>query len=104
MHIAGRAAYDFGSQSSESSGGPRDVQTVDPPAGAEAVALTIESPPIRITFDGKNPSPTHGLLLKAGDHFFPFARQMKFASAEQGRQTVVNFLWLNMRPEPRGTT
>jgi hypothetical protein len=99
MHIAGTIAYDPGSQTSSTSNGPNDVQTVTPPSGAEGVALSIESPPIRVTFDGKKPAPHHGLLLRSGDHFFPFAKPMKFASTTPGRDAIVNFLWLKLRPK-----
>ncbi|HEY7018902.1 MAG TPA: hypothetical protein VH297_10590 [Gaiellaceae bacterium] len=102
MHIAGRVDYDPTQQTSSRSGGPSDIQTVAPPRGVDAVAFTVESPPIRVTFDGKRPTPTHGLLLRSGDHFFPFAKQMKFASVEQGREAIVNFLWLRLAPKQRG--
>jgi hypothetical protein len=98
MHIAGIANYDPTSQTTATSSGPSDVQTVNPPRGADAVAFTLESPPIRITFDGKRPTPNHGLKLSAPEHFFPFARQMKFASVEQGREAIVSFLWLKLKP------
>jgi hypothetical protein len=103
MHIAGRANYDPTSHTSSSSSGPNDVQTVEPPEGVNAVAFSIESPPIRVTFDGKKPTPHHGLLLRSGDHFLPFARRMKFASVEQGREAIVNFLWLRLAPERHGS-
>jgi hypothetical protein len=41
------------------------------------------------------------LLLRSGDHFLPFAKQMKFASVEQGREAIVNFLWLKLRADSR---
>ena len=102
MHIVGGIAYDPAGQTTATSGGPNDVQTVNPPSGANAVAFSLESPPIRVTFDGKKPTPRHGLKLSAPEHFLPFAKQMKFASVEQGREAIVNFLWLKMRPKPRG--
>ena len=102
MHIAGKINYDPTTHTSATSGGPNDVQSVTPPSGADAVAFSLESPPIRVTFDGKKPTPHHGLLLRTGDHFFPFAKEMKFASVEQGRESIVNFLWLKLRPEKRG--
>jgi hypothetical protein len=98
MHIAGIVNYDPTSQTTVTSSGPSDVKTVVPPRGADAVAFTLESPPIRITFDGKRPTPAHGLKLSAPEHFFPFARQMKFASVEQGRDAIVSFLWLRLKP------
>jgi hypothetical protein len=98
MHIAGIVNYDPTSQTTVTSSGPSDVKTVVPPRGADAVAFTLESPPIRITFDGKRPTPAHGLKLSAPEHFFPFARQMKFASVEQGREAIVSFLWLRLKP------
>jgi hypothetical protein len=102
MHIAFSVDYDAASQTSATSSGPNDVQTVTPPSQADGVAFTIESPPIRITFDGKKPTPHHGLLLRAGDHSLSFAREMKFASVEQGREAIVNFLWLKLKPRKRG--
>jgi hypothetical protein len=98
MHIAGIANLEPTSQTTATSSGPSDVQTVDPPQGADAVAFTLESPPIRITFDGRRPSPSHGLKLSEPEHFFPFARQIKFASVEQGRAAIVSFLWLRLKP------
>ncbi|MGZ4258080.1 MAG: hypothetical protein ACXVRE_09975 [Gaiellaceae bacterium] len=102
MHIVGGITYDPAGQTTATSSGPSDVQTVNPPSGATAVAFTLESPPIRVTFDGKKPSPKHGLKLSAPEHFFPFAKQMKFASVEQDREAIVNFLWLKIGPKPRG--
>ena len=98
MHIAGIVNYDPTSQTTVTSSGPSDVKTVSPPRGADAVAFTLESPAIRITFDGKRPTPQHGLKLSTPEHFFPFARQMKFASVEQGRDAIVSFLWLRLKP------
>src|SRR4051794_8166733 len=102
MHTAGGIACQPAGQTTAATGGPNDVQPATPPAGANAVAFTLESPAIRVTFDGKKPSPKHGLKLSAPEHFFPFAKQMKFASVEQGREAIVNFLWLKLSPKPRG--
>lgn len=103
MQIYARADYEPTKQTSSSSNGPTNVKTVSPPSGSDAVAFTIESPPVRMTFDGKNPSPTHGLLLREGEHFFPFVARIKFASAQPGKQAVLNFLWLRLRPAKRGS-
>ena len=35
------------------------------------MAFTLESPAIRVTFDGKKPGPKHGLKLSTPEHFFP---------------------------------
>jgi hypothetical protein len=99
MHVAGRIDYEPSSQSSWTSTGPRDVKTVTPPRGAEAMAFSLESPPIRVTFDGKRPNPKHGIKLSAPEHFFPFAKSMKFASVEDGRSAIVNVLWLKLKPK-----
>ena len=99
MHVAGRVDYDPSGQSSSISKGPNDVQTLAPPHGAEAMAFSLESPPIRVTFDGKKPTPSHGLKLSEKEHFFPFAKPMKFASVEAGRSAIVNVLWLKLRPK-----
>ena len=66
------------------------------------MALSVESPAIRVTFDGKRPSPQHGLKLVGPDHFFAIGKRLKFASVEQGRRTTVNFLWLRARAAKRG--
>src|SRR6266550_1534125 len=102
MQIYARVDYQPVSQSSATSDGSRDVKNVNPPSNSDAVAFTIESPPIRITFDGKNPTPRHGLLLREGDHFLPFAVRMKFASNHQHNRATVNFLWLRHRPAGHG--
>jgi hypothetical protein len=103
MQIYARVDYEPVSQTSATSNGPNDVQTVSPPSGSDACAFTIESPPVRVTFDGKKPTPKHGLLLRHGDHFLPFAVQMKFASAYAERQAVINWLWLRHRPARHGS-
>jgi len=102
MQIYARVDYEPVSQSSATSNGPSDVKNVSPPAGSDAVAFTIESPPVRMTFDGKKPTPRHGLLLREGDHFLPFAVRMKFASAQAEKRATVNFLWLRHRPGGHG--
>jgi len=102
MQIYARTDYGPTTQTSSSSTGPTNVKTVNPPAGSDAVAFTIESPPVRMTFDGKNPAPNHGLLLRAGEHFFPFAAKIKFASVQPGSRATVNFLWLRRRPAKGG--
>ena len=71
-------------------------------AFGRSMARRIDPETIRVTFDGKKPTPRHGLKLSAPEHFFPFAKQMKFASVEQGREAIVNFLWLKLSPKPRG--
>jgi hypothetical protein len=101
MHIVGGISYDPIGQASATSSGPNDVQTVSPPTGTDAMALSLESPAIRITFDGKKPGPHHGLKLVGPDHFFAIGKRLKFASAEAGRPAIVNFLWLKARARPR---
>ncbi len=53
------------------------------------------------TFDGKKPTPHHGLKLVGPDHFLAVGKRLKFASVEPGRQVTVNFLWLKARAKPR---
>ena len=101
MHIVGGISYDPIGQSSGTSRGPSDVKTVTPPQGADAMALSVESPAIRVTFDGKKPTPRHGLKLVGPDHFFAIGKRFKFASVEH-RDATVNVLWLRARAPERG--
>jgi len=101
MQIAGGITYDPIGTASATSTGPNDVKTVTPPEGTDAMALSIESPAIRVTFDGKKPTPHHGLKLVGPDHFLAVGKRLKFASVEPGRQVTVNFLWLKARAKPR---
>jgi hypothetical protein len=102
MHIVGGISYDPVGTSSATSRGPNDVKTVSPPAGgADAMALSVESPAVRVTFDGKKPTHTHGLKLVGPDHFFAIGHRFKFASVEQ-RPATVNVLWLRASAAKRG--
>ena len=102
MHIVGGISYDPIGTSSARSTGPNDVKTVTPPEGADAMALSIESPAIRVTFDGKRPTHNHGLKLVGPDHFFAIGKRFKFASVEQGHGATVNVLWLRAGAAQRG--
>jgi hypothetical protein len=102
MHIVGGIGYDPIGTASATSTGPNDVKTVSPPDGTDAMALSVESPAIRVTFDGKKPTPHHGLKLVGPDHFFTIGKSFKFASVEAGRHTTVNVLWLRARAQQRG--
>jgi hypothetical protein len=101
MHIAGAVTYDPIGSSSRTSSGPNDVKTLTAPSGTDAVALSIESPAIRVTFDGKKPTSKHGLRLVGPDHFFAIGKSFKFASAEQGHSATVNVVWLRARLSKR---
>jgi hypothetical protein len=102
MHIVGGITYDPVGTSTATSSGPNDVKTVSPPSGgADAMAISIESPAIRVTFDGKKPSPTHGLKLVGTDHFMAVGKRFKFAAVEHGH-TTVNVLWLRAGAQKRG--
>jgi hypothetical protein len=65
------------------------------------MALSIESPAVRVTFDGKKPSPTHGLKLVGTDHFMAVGKRFKFAAVEH-HPTTVNVLWLRASAKQRG--
>jgi hypothetical protein len=102
MNIAGAVTYDPIGSSSKTSRGPSDVQTLTAPSGTDAMALSVESPAIRVTFDGKKPTPTHGLRLVGPDHFFAIGKSFKFASAEAGKHATVNVVWLRARLPKHG--
>jgi hypothetical protein len=104
MNIAGAVTYDPIGSSSATSTGPNNVKSVRAPAGTDAMALSVESPAIRVTFDGKNPSPTHGLRLVGPDHFFAIGKSFKFASAEAGKRATVNVIWLRARLPKHGAS
>ena len=104
MHIVGGISYDPIGQASATSGGPNDVKTVTPPERTDAMALSVESPAIRVSFDGKNPGPKHGLRLVGPDHFFAIGKTFKFASAEQGHSATVNVIWLRARLPKHGAS
>jgi hypothetical protein len=104
MNIAGAVTYDPIGTSSATSSGPNNVKSVRAPAGTDAMALSVESPAIRVTFDGKNPGPKHGLRLVGPDHFFAIGKSFKFASAEQGHSATVNVVWLRARLPKHGAS
>jgi hypothetical protein len=102
MNIAGAVTYDPIGTSSATSTGPNNVKALTAPSGTDAMALSVESPAIRVTFDGKKPTPTHGLRLVGADHFFAIGKSFKFASAEQGHSATVNVVWLRARLSKHG--
>jgi hypothetical protein len=104
MNIAGAVTYDPIGSSSSTSSGPGNVKTVRAPSGTDAMALSVESPAIRVSFDGKNPGPKHGLRLVGPDHFFAIGKTFKFASAEQGHSATVNVIWLRARLSKHGAS
>ncbi|HXZ56238.1 MAG TPA: hypothetical protein VEG40_01485 [Gaiellaceae bacterium] len=100
MNIAGAVTYDPIGSTNRTSNGPNDVKSLTAPKGTDAMALSVESPAIRVTFDGKNPSAKHGLRLVGADHFFAIGKSFKFASAEQGHSATINVVWLRARLLP----
>lgn len=102
MNIAGAVTYDPIGSASATSTGPSNVKELKAPPGTDAMALSVESPAIRVSFDAKKPlGPKHGLRLVGPDHFFAIGKSFRFASAEHGPATV-NVVWLRARLPKHG--
>lgn len=98
MNIAGAVTYDPISSKSATSSGPSNVKKLTAPPGTDAMALSVESPAIRITFDGTKDA----LRLVGADHFFAIGKSFKFASAEEGHPAKVTVVWLRARLPKHG--
>ena len=103
MFIPGRVEYSLadGGDTSASSSGSTDTQTLEPADGSSGVILSVESPPIRVTFGrGNRPSPKNGIRLDPGTHFLPIAEPINFVSLHDERPAHVNAIWLRFKPSP----
>ena len=92
-----RLEYDIaekGAHETATSTGSDDPGSLSPPEDAIACYFTVESPPVRVSFDGEQPSPRHGLLLQPGEHFLPIAHPIRFVSAHEERPATISILWL----------
>jgi hypothetical protein len=100
--MGGMAAMGFVSHDSTTSEGPDDPRTISPPPDATGVLLTVESVPVRVTFDGTHPTASYGLLLPVGAHAFPLKEEITFVSAEEG-PAAVSVVWLKSTVSTRQT-
>jgi hypothetical protein len=93
MIIRGIAAYEFADHDWATSTGTDDVKPLTVPEDRYGTIISVESAPVRVTFDGETPTPEHGLLLPPGVHFLPFARDITFASTSDER-AAISVVWL----------
>jgi hypothetical protein len=90
--ILGRI-FRFGRHDSETSSGPDDDKPLVAPEKTNAAIVSVESAPVRVSFDGERPSSSHGILLPPGIHFLPFAQSLLFVSAYE-EEAAVSVIWL----------
>lgn len=98
--LYGRLEYDIHLERAHdvaSSQGADDVGVLTPPEDASGCLVSVESPPVRMTFDGENPTPSHGILLRPGEHFLPLAREIRFVSMHEERRATVSVLWVRVK-------
>jgi hypothetical protein len=102
----GRLEYDIHREQphdSATSQGPDDVATLEAPQDAAGCYLSPENQAVRASFDGKDPSSSHGLLLPQGTHFLPLGRDVRFVSGGEGPATV-SALWVRTKLAGAPTT
>lgn len=93
MIISGRVAYEFAEHDWASSTGRADAKPLTVPGDRYGTIISVESAPVRVTFDGETPTPEHGILLPPGLHFLPFASDIMFASTSD-EPAAVSVVWL----------
>ena len=96
----GRLEYDIvasGAHDVATSTGPDDVAVLRSPDDASGFVISVESVPVRMTFDGETPTPDHGVLIRPGEHFFAFAREIHFTSAGDGGAATVSVVWTRVK-------
>src|SRR5262245_14535477 len=95
----GRLEYDIHHEQPHdvaTSQGPEDAAMLKGPEDAAGCFRSPESQAVRASFDGGDPSPSHGLLIHPGTHFLPLGRDIRFASAGDGPATV-SALWVRTK-------
>jgi hypothetical protein len=78
------------------SSGPGDVGVLTPPEDTAGCVISVESAPVRITFDGERPTASYGILMRPGEHALPLGREIRFISTEEQSATV-SVLWLRVK-------
>jgi hypothetical protein len=76
--------------------GPEDVAMLEAPPNAAGCYLSPENQAVRVSLDGQDPSPSHGLLVVQGTHFLPLSRDIRFVSAGDGPATV-SVMWVRTK-------
>jgi hypothetical protein len=78
------------------SSGPGDVGVLTPPEDTAGCVISVESAPVRITFDGERPTASYGIFMRPGEHALPLGREIRFISTEEQSATV-SVLWLRVK-------
>ena len=95
----GRLEYDIHNEQPHdvaTSQGPDDMAMLEAPQDAAGCFLSPENQAVRVSLDGEDPSPSHGLLIPQGTHFLPLGRDVRFVSGGQGPATV-SVLWVRTK-------
>ena len=93
MIISGRAGYEFADHDSQTSTGTDDDKSLMAPDATYGTIVSVESAPVRVTFDNERPAEDHGILLPPGVHFLPFAKDIRFLSIS-GERARISLVWL----------
>ena len=105
--LYGRMEYDIvtsGAHDVATSRGADDVAVLTPPDDASGFVLSVEDVPVRMTFDGEMPTPAYGVLLRPGESFFPFAREIRFISLHDQRAATTSVVWVRVKLAPAPST
>ena len=95
----GRLEYDVHQERPHdiaTSQGPDDVAMLEAPEDAAGCFVSPENQAVRVSLDGQDPSPSHGLLVAQGTHFLPLGRDLRFVSGGEGPATV-SVLWVRTK-------
>lgn len=95
----GRLEYDIHHEQPHdvaTSTGPNDVASLEAPEDAAGCYVSVENAAVRVSFNGDDPSPSHGILLQPGTHFFPLGRELRFVPNGAGPATV-SVLWIRTK-------
>ena len=97
--LYGRLEYDIHHErphDSATSQGPNDVASLQAPGNSAGGLFSVENAAVRITFDGTDPSASHGVVFDVGTHFVPIGRELRFVSTVEGPATV-SVLWVKVK-------
>jgi hypothetical protein len=79
------------------SSGTADVGVLTPPENTAACVISVESAPVRVTFDGERPTASYGILMRPGEHALPLGREIRFVSTQEHESATVSVLWLRVK-------
>lgn len=99
MIMYGRLEYDIHPEvphDSATSEGPEDVASLEAPSDTAGGMFSVENAAVRISFDGQDPSASHGVVFDVGTHFVPLGRDLRFVSVGSGPATV-SVLWVRTK-------